>query len=350
MLPRKAERKRKRKRKACARSTNRPTFSFAVLLSDTRTHAHVLAARLSLCPPGASQFLPSFRLSRRTPSSRHAAHQPQETTQRRKEERIATKRMKGKKKMTKKTMVSSVTALVLLLLVSWAAVQARQVLNNSDMDGCAIPSGGSVLLNWSGTAICGPGGNTLPCSFSIGSILPGGPTPDPGFCAAFWQPGFSAYSQTLALTPVTEAPGLYAFEAYLGCYGGGACTFSLTIDSQSITLSGTTTKPAARPDTYTPVTATGISITNPAAVVSIRCVVTGTAFCTVTQATLTQQGGVIGDPHFVGLDGQRFDIQGQAGSAYSLLSDIDLQVCVFPLSYLLSPSFSAICWIKRHTQ
>ncbi len=241
--------------------------------------------------------------------------------------------------MTTKTMVSSVTVLVLLLLVNLAAVQARQVLNNSDMNGCT-GGGGNVLTVWTGTGGCGPSGNQ-PCSVTVGSIVTGGPQPDPNNCAAYWQPGFSAYSQTLSLTPGSEAPGLYDFEAYYACidsFGlGGTCTFSLTIGGTSILLTGAATKNAVNPDPYTPLTATGISIINPNAVVSIDCA-TGTADCFVTRITLIQQGSVVGDPHFVGLDGQIFDLTGDAGSAYALLSDKDVMVCVFPLSVSLFPS------------
>ena len=244
-------------------------------------------------------------------------------------------------------MVSSVTVLVLLLLVSWAAVQARQVLDNSDMNGCFVAS--QPLTGWTGNAGCGPSGDQ-PCSVNPGGQVEGGPTPGPTDCAAKLISGFSLVSQKLALTG-SEAPGLYDFQAYWGCFdflggagGPSSCTFSLTIDETPITpLSGTTTKPGSiSPDTFTPVTATGISITNPIADVSINCIPSGDAACYVTQATLTQQGSVVGDPHFVGLDGQRFDIQGQPHSAYSLLSDFDLQVCVSPLSVSPFPSFSAI--------
>lgn len=194
-------------------------------------------------------------------------------------------------------------------------------------------------LDWDRRMWCCPPFNQ-PCSIGAAIYVTGAPLPDPDNCAALWQLGYSAYSQTLSLTPGSETPGLYAFEAYFGCFssGGGSCTFYLTIGGTLITLSGTTSKLGVISATYTPVTATGISITNPNAVVSIDCVATESASCYVTRATLTQQGGVIGDPHFVGLDGQRFDLQGAPGSAYSLLSDFDLQVCVSPLSFLPFPS------------
>ena len=243
-------------------------------------------------------------------------------------------------------MVSSVTILVLLLLVSLAAVQAQQVLNNFNMDGCGGSSG--LLTDWTGTAFCGPSSDQ-PCSLSSMAFVSGGPTPGLSDCAAQWAPGVSAYSQNVVLTP-----GSYNFQAFLGCFdfgGVGECTFTLTIDSTPITLSGATKNAVDSGATYTPVTATGIPITNPAVTVSLDCALTsGSSYCLVTQATLTRQAVVVGDPHFVGLDGQIFDMTGEAGSAYSLLSDKDVMVCVFPLSYLLSPSFSAICWIKRHTQ
>lgn len=38
------------------------------------------------------------------------------------------------------------------------------------------------------------------------------------------------------------------------------------------------------------------------------------------------QGRVWGDPHFVGADGEKFDVQGEAGKTYNILSDKDLQV------------------------
>ena len=240
------------------------------------------------------------------------------------------------------------TALVLLLLVNWAAIQARQVLNNENMDGCNSSFG--PLTGWTGTGGCS--GNQ-PCSAVTGGTVQGGPTPGPPTdCTALWHSGYSAYSQTLSLSG-SEAPGLYDFQAFLGCYrpgpGPGICTFSLTIDGTPISLIGTTAKPAVfPPDTFTPLTAEDISIINPTAVVSINCVPTGGAQCFVTQATLTFVSLVIADPHFVGLDGQKFDIIGQPHSAYSLLSDKDVMVCVFPLSVSFSFIFG-ICLIKRLT-
>ena len=245
--------------------------------------------------------------------------------------------MKGEKTTTK-TMVSSVTALVLFLLVSWAAVQARQVLNNSDMNGC---TSGEMLTSWTGTGSCGG-----PCSKSPESRMINAPLPNPNNCAAYWDAQPSVPSQALALTPGSEAPGLFDFEAFFGCYSDNpsdTCTFSLTIAGQSITLSGTTMKFGTFPDSYTPsVTATGIRIDNPNAVVSINCVITGIANCYATRVTLTFVSLVSGDPHFVGLDGQIFDMIGKSGSAYALLSDEDVMVCVSPLSVPLFLSFSAI--------
>ena len=37
-------------------------------------------------------------------------------------------------------------------------------------------------------------------------------------------------------------------------------------------------------------------------------------------------GGIQGDPHFTGANGQKYDIQGKAGTIYNILSDKDLQV------------------------
>ena len=240
-------------------------------------------------------------------------------------------------KMTKKTMVSSVTAFVLFLVINWAAVQARQVLLNENMDGCNVSSFGR-LTDWSGDF----GGFGFPLSLppSVGNNL------DDTSCAAAWIRISTPTTQTLALNPVTEAPGLYDFQARFACTSTGTpgtCTFILIIDGQPITLTGDPVKSAStNTDTYRTLTATGITINNPNAVVSLDCDVTGFAgqlTCFVTQATLTFDSLVAGDPHVIGLDGQRFDIQGESGSAFNILSDFDVQVCVFVFLFLFSTLF-----------
>ncbi len=232
--------------------------------------------------------------------------------------------MKGEK-TTKKTMVSSVTVLVLLLLVNLAAVQARQVISNSDMDGCTSTARSiDTLAGWSGMAMCDGG----PCSYNPGTAATDSPTPDPFDCAAFWRSGDSPNTQILSLSNA-ETAGLFDFQAYFACIrhvvDGGNCVFFLTIDGQSIALSGLTTRPATAISSYTILSSTGISISNPNAVISLYCAATS-ATCVVTQATLTTQGIVSGDPHALGFDGQIFDVLGQPNSAFNLLSDFDVQV------------------------
>jgi len=242
--------------------------------------------------------------------------------------------------MTKKTMVSGVKVLALLLLVNVAVVQARQVLLNENMNGCTATPGVTVPLDvWEGTSggICGD--NARPCSANTVELVSGGPTAGSNDCAARWNanPGFSPISQTLNLQ-AGEAPGLFDFQAFWACFGSsGFCSLSLTIREGStptlITLSEPTTKSATSSPSYDPATtATGISISNPNAIVEINCVTIPGTNCFLTQATLSTQGTVIGDPHFKGLDGQRFDTTGEPGSSYNLITDSDLQVCCLLLS------------------
>ena len=242
--------------------------------------------------------------------------------------------------MTTKTMVSSVTVLVSLLLVNLATVQAQQVLSNSDMDGCNGP-----LTDWSGDFGLGFG---IPLSFQPSTA---GYSLNDDSCAALWTLDSTPYTQTLNLVP-----GLYDFAASFACAtvgNPGTCTFSLTIGGQSIALTGTFSKTTSSDtDTYETLTADNILITDPNAEVVLTCAVTDTIAigCFITQATLTFDGLVAGDPHYVGLNGQRFDIQGESGSAFNILSDFDVQVCVSPLSFCffsLFLSFSVICLIKR---
>jgi len=221
------------------------------------------------------------------------------------------------------------------------------VLNNFNMDGCPGFSGGRAsLTGWTGTS-SGCGGGAQPCSLNSNGFASGAPTPDPNGCAAFWDsnPAYSAISQTLDLQP-GEVTGLFDFQAFWACRGSGSetCTLSLTIDDTFITLSEPTTRDGANPATYNEITSTGISINNPNAVVSIDCVATGGTICLLTQATLSTQGTVIGDPHFTGLDGQRFDATGKPGSSYNLISDSDLQVFSLFSFFVFFPPFSGICF------
>jgi hypothetical protein len=45
-----------------------------------------------------------------------------------------------------------------------------------------------------------------------------------------------------------------------------------------------------------------------------------------TDTVKVEQGRVWGDPHFVGADGEKYDVQGEAGKTYNILSDQGLQV------------------------
>jgi hypothetical protein len=238
-----------------------------------------------------------------------------------------TKKRKRKKKKDRGKAVSSlfvvrkkmkVAVVLSLFLCLVASVQGVELFQNPDMNGCENGNG-QPLLVWGG-------GASSIVFLGNGYYFTNPPTDDLCYTYRESEPGSDELTQSITVS----ADGSFDFSGIVSCEGspGETCDYFLTIDGQSVPLTGATNVPAFSPSTFLPVTATGIFLLAGSydVIFSVSSRQGDSVTAVVVSLSLATPGSGSGDPHMVGFQGQRFDYIGEAGQVINLISDPELQV------------------------